>query len=349
MKELFKRTPRQGEAEQKAAGAKQKAEAEANGPQPKFTWNKSHGAADAGSPQGKQEEREKPVAHSEIPDNLWTRCTACKELIYTKEFENNKKVCHKCNHHARLTARERLAFLVDENSFEETNAGLITGDPLLFTSLTEASYPDKAAETRRKSGVNEALTTGFAQIQGLPVGVAVCDFGFLGGSMGSVFGEKLVRLVEEAVRRDCPVLTISASGGARMHEGMFSLMQMAKTTASLNRLGEAGLPHISLLTDPCTGGVFASYASVADVILAEPGALIGFAGPRVIEQITKQKLPAGFQTAEFLLENGMIDQVVPRKELNTTIACLLKLYRVAATRRNNISANQLQQEVSHAW
>ncbi len=291
---------------------------------PKFTWNRTHGAADASGEPGKGKNS------SDIPDDLWTRCPSCKELIYSKELENNKKVCQKCNYHFRLNAHERINFLVDENSFEEINAELISDDPLHFVSLAEPPYPVKAAETRAKTGLNEALMTGFATLQNLPLALAVCDFSFQGGSMGSVFGEKLVRLVEEAVRRCVPVLTVSASGGARMHEGLFSLMQMAKTTSALNRLGEAGLPHFSLLTDPCTGGVIASYASVADVILAEPGALIGFAGPRVIEQITKQKLPAGFQTAEFLLEHGMVDRVVPRKELSSTLTSLLKLYGVAS-------------------
>lgn len=326
MKDLFKRNGRSADG---ATEANEKAQAEQHGPLPKFTWNRSHGSADAGSPPDKEHSIEK-ATKAGIPDNLWTRCPACKELTYTKEFENNKKVCHKCSHHLRLSAPERIAMLVDEGSFEETNAGLITADPLNFVSLHEAPYKDKAIETRRKTGLNEAVITGFGTVQGMPLGLVVCDFSFQGGSMGSVFGEKLVRLVEEAIQRRCPVLTVSASGGARMHEGPFSLMQMAKTTVAFNRLGEAGLAHFSLLTDPCTGGVVASYASVADVVMAEPGALIGFAGPRVIEQVTRQKLPAGFQTAEFLLEHGMIDLVVSRKELASTLVTLLNLYNTAS-------------------
>ncbi|NWJ98233.1 MAG: acetyl-CoA carboxylase carboxyltransferase subunit beta [Chloroflexi bacterium] len=336
---MFKRTAKPGEAE---ANATEQAKTEHNGPLPKFTWNQGSGAADAGSPPAKVSESKKPAKLAKIPDNLWTRCPACKELIYTKELENNKKVCQKCNHHFRLKARERINLLVDEGSFEEINSNLISADPLDFVSLTEPPYPQKMAEVRQKTGLNEAVITGFGQLQGLPLGLVVCDFSFQGGSMGGVFGEKLVRLVEEAIRRRCPVLTVSASGGARMHEGLFSLMQMAKTTAAINRLGEAGLPHISLLTDPCTGGVFASYASVADIIMAEPGAFIGFAGPRIIEQITKQKLPTGFNTAEFLLEHGMVDRVIPRKELASTLEILLRLYGVASAQIAN------QKEASYA-
>jgi len=346
LKDLFKRNTRPAETapEKKAGEPVQNVAAEQHGHLPKFTWNRSHSAADAGSPD-KAEPAAQAQSQADIPDDLWIRCPACKELLYSKELENNKKVCQKCGHHFRLNAHQRVAFLADEGSFEETDPGLITADPLNFVSLAEAPYALKAVETRRKTGLNEALLTGFARLQGWALGLAVCDFSFQGGSMGGVFGEKLVRLVEEAIKRHCPVLTVSASGGARMHEGLFSLMQMAKTTAALSRLAEAGLPHFSLLTDPCTGGVFASYASIADIIMAEPGALIGFAGPRVIEQITKQKLPPGFQTAEFLLEHGMVDQVVPRKELNSTLATLLKLY--AATPKPTLEQSQSPEVISY--
>ena len=301
---------------------------------PKFSWSIK--------PQGDQKPKPSRSEKADIPDDLWIKCAHCKELIYSKEFENNKKVCPKCGFHFRLNAYERVNFTLDEGSFQEINANLVTGDPLNFTTATE-TYQVKSDQTRAKTGLNEAIVTGFGTIEGSPVALAVCDFNYMGGSMGSVFGEKLVRLVEQALERRVPLLAVSASGGARMHEGMFSLMQMAKTTAAFARLGEAGLPFISLLVDPCTGGVIASYASVADIILAEPGALLGFAGPRVIEQVTKQKLPPGFQTAEFFLEHGMIDQVVSRKELRPVIARLLHHYQAA------VAQNEARErEVSYA-
>lgn len=261
---------------------------------------------------------------------LWVKCPKCHELAYKKEYEKNFKVCQKCKHHNRLRWNERLASILDEGSWVEINANLKTGDPLKFANDGEI-YPEKIAQTRKKAGINEALVTGYGTIEGQPVAVAVADFAFLGASMGSVFGEKLVRLIEFCIERRLPLLTVSASGGARMHEGILSLMQMAKTTAALAKLGQARLPHFSLLTDPCYGGVTASYAMVADVIMAEPGAMVGFAGPRVIEQTTRQKLPAGFQTAEFLLEHGMLDQVVSRRELRSNLHSLLKLYSRAQT------------------
>lgn len=265
-----------------------------------------------------------------IPDDLWVKCPKCKELLYSKELNDNKKVCHKCGHHFRLGARERIAILMDEDSFVETDANLISGDPLNFVSSTEPPYILKSQQLREKTNLNEAVITGYATVEELPLALCVADFTFQGGSMGSVFGEKLVRIAESAFQKNLPLLTVSSSGGARMHEGIFSLMQMAKTIGALARLGERRLLHISLLADPVLGGVPASYASVADFILAEPGAFIGFAGPRVIEQTTRQKLPAGFQTAEFQLEHGMIDMVVPRKELRTTIVNLLRLYKPAS-------------------
>ena len=210
-----------------------------------------------------------------------------------------------------MRARERIAQLSDPGSFVELHADLRPEDPLGFADGA-GSYDQKLEQTQSKSGEPEALVVGAATIDGLPATLAVSDFEFLGASMGSVYGEKLVRAVEWAADHRTPLVTVSSSGGARMHEGLFSLMQMAKTVAALARLGRAGVPHIALLADPCYGGVTASYATVADVVLAEPGALIGFAGPRVIEQITRQKLPEGFQTAEFLLAHGMIDMIVPR-------------------------------------
>lgn len=312
---------------------------ENNGPTPKFAWSikpQSEGKIAKSS----------TLVNKEIPDDLWIKCSRCKELLYSKEFENNRKVCHKCGFHFRMGAWERLALLLDEGSFVELNRNLVTSDPLQFTSLAEPPYHIKAAETRQKTGLKEAIITGIGTLEKMPLAVSVCDFAYQGGSMGSVFGEKLVRLIELALEQRLPLLTVSASGGARMHEGIFSLMQMAKTTAALARLGQVGLPHISLLADPTTGGVIASYAAVADVVLAEPGAHIGFAGPRVIEQIIRQKLPADFQTAEFLLEHGMVDQVVPRKELRPLLASLLGLYQLSSSQP--VLTVERELEVSYA-
>lgn len=261
----------------------------------------------------------------QIPDDLWIKCPPCGEMIYSRELERNSRVCPKCSYHFRLRARERIAQLADPGSFLEWDAGVQPEDPLGFADGA-GSYDRKLEQSQAKSGETEALIAGIATIDGVPVALAVSDFEFLGASMGSVYGEKLVRAIERAGERQIPLLTISSSGGARMHEGLFSLMQMAKTVSALARLGRSGVPHIALLADPCYGGVTASYATVADVVLAEPGALIGFAGPRVIEQITRQKLPEGFQTAEFLLEHGMIDAIVPRAELAPALATLLGHY-----------------------
>jgi acetyl-CoA carboxylase carboxyl transferase subunit beta len=264
-------------------------------------------------------------AAREVPENLWVKCPQCGDLIYEKEFERTARVCAKCGHHFRLSARERIALLADPGSFVEHDADIRPADPLAFSTGAEA-YPDKLAQTQAKTGLTEALVCGSLRIGGCPAEVAVADFGFLGASMGSVYGEKLARAADRALDRGVPLLTVSASGGARQHEGTIALMQMAKTAAAVAALSAAALPHISLLTDPCFGGVTASYATQADVILAEPGAKIGFAGPRVIEQTIRQKLPEGFQTAEFLLQHGMIDAIVPRRELPGFLATLLSLY-----------------------
>jgi acetyl-CoA carboxylase carboxyl transferase subunit beta len=258
-------------------------------------------------------------------ENLWVRCLRCRELNYVRELEDNLKVCVKCGYHFRLSARERIAQLVDNAHFEEWFTTLAPSDPLGFKTESQ-SYPAKLDETQRATGLTEAAIAGGGVIRGYPVVLAVLDFGFLGGSMGSVVGEKVTRAVEEALARRWPLVVVSASGGARMYEGALSLMQMAKTAASLNRLGAAGVPYIAILTDPTTGGVTASFASLGDVTIAEPGALIGFAGPRVIEQVTRQRLPPGFQTAEFLLEHGMLDLVVPRKDLPETLGKILGLF-----------------------
>ena len=269
----------------------------------------------------------------DIPADLWARCPRCKELIYAREFEDNLKVCPRCEYHARLSARERIDQLLDPGSFRDEDAGLLPGDPLGFVSDGQ-TYRDKLTETQDKTGLGEAIVSGTGRIEGVEVRVVVADFSFLGASMGSVVGEKVARAVERSTETRLPLLAVCASGGARMHEGIYSLMQMAKTAAGLARLGEAGVPFIVLLTDPTTGGVTASFAGLGDVMLAEPGALIGFAGPRVIEQITKQKLPPHAQRAEFQLEHGMVDLVVHRRDLRPTLARLVGLYgRPAATDR----------------
>jgi acetyl-CoA carboxylase carboxyl transferase subunit beta len=271
----------------------------------------------------------------EIPADMWARCgnERCKELIYSREFEKNLRVCQKCGHHARLSARERIDQLLDPGTFDEENAELRPGDPLGFVSAGQG-YRDKLVEAQEKTGLCEAVVCGTGRIEGMPLRVSVADFGFMGASMGSVVGEKVARAVERSIETRLPLLAVCSSGGARMHEGIFSLMQLAKTAAALARLGEARVPFFCLLTDPTTGGVTASFAGLGDVMLAEPGALIGFGGPRVIEQITKQKLPPGAQRAEFQLEHGMVDRVVHRRDLRSTLARLLGLYAGTATIRD---------------
>jgi acetyl-CoA carboxylase carboxyl transferase subunit beta len=259
----------------------------------------------------------------QIPDNMWVKCTACGELTYVKQLNDNLKVC-KCGHHMRLLARDWVG-LLDEESFQEADTCLAPSDPLGFVSAKD-NYAQKIVEYQERTGLNDALVTGSGSIDGRTLQIAVSEFSFIGGSMGSVYGEKLARAVERAALRGTPLLTITATGGARQHEGVLSLMQMAKVNIALTRLAAVGMPHIALLVDPCYAGVMASYASVADVIIAEPGARVGFAGQRVIEQTIRQKLPPNFQTAEFMLEHGMIDMVVPRGELRATLARLLKLY-----------------------
>jgi acetyl-CoA carboxylase carboxyl transferase subunit beta len=259
----------------------------------------------------------------QIPDNMWAKCPACGELIYTKQLNDNLKVC-KCGHHMRLTAREWLG-LLDPDSFVEEDGDLAPLDPLGFVSAKDV-YTQKLRENQERTGLNDALLSGHATIGGYAIQIAVSEFAFIGGSMGSVFGERFARAAERATERGIALLTITATGGARQHEGVLSLLQMAKANMALTRLAAAGQPHIALLVDPCYAGIMASYASVADIILAEPGARIGFAGQRVIEQTIRQKLPANFQTAEFMLEHGMIDMVVARAELRSTLTRLLRLY-----------------------
>jgi acetyl-CoA carboxylase carboxyl transferase subunit beta len=256
-----------------------------------------------------------------IPEGMWVKCENCKEIVYKKEVERNLKVCPKCNYHFRISARERLDLMVDEGSFTETNADINSGDPLQFKDTV--SYRERIIEHRRNSSLNDAIITGDATIKGYPVIIGIMDFSFMGGSMGSVVGEKFVRAAERAIEKGCPLISVSSSGGARMQEGIFSLMQMAKVSAAIGKLKDAGILYISILSDPTFGGVTASFAMLGDIVIAEPKSLIGFAGPRVIEQTIKQQLPENFQRAEFLLEHGMIDIVVDRKNLKDTVFALI--------------------------
>src|SRR5438067_4705094 len=249
----------------------------------------------------------------DIPEGLWTKCPKCSTMIFDKELDDNLKVCTKCGQHFQIGARERINALVETCSFEEMDAQLSSLDVLKFTGV--AAYTDKLQEYQKKTELKDAVITGVGKIDGHRVALGVMDFDFLGGSMGSVVGEKLTRLIEAATEKGLPLVIISTSGGARMYEGMFSLMQMAKTCAALAYHNQRKLPYISVPTHPTTAGVMASFASIGDVIIAEPAAMIGFAGPRVIKDTTQAELPPGFQTAEFLLDHGMIDAIVPRKEM----------------------------------
>ncbi len=260
-----------------------------------------------------------------LPGNIAVKCPNCRELLVGKDWEKNLKVCPKCGHHGRLGAYERIEQLLDPDSFEEIAADLRSSDPLRFSSRSQV-YREKLESERQNSGLNESLVAGRGKIEGMPLAIAIMDFSFIGGSMGSVTGEKITRVIEMGMQEHIPVLIVSASGGARMQEGVISLMQMAKTSAALARLADVGVPYISLLTDPTTGGVTASFAMLGDVILAEPGALIGFAGPRVIEQAMHHRLPKDVNTSEFVLKHGMIDQIVHRRALRPTLARLLRLY-----------------------
>ncbi len=265
------------------------------------------------------------VRRKSMPDGLWKKCPKCQEILYIPELERRMNVCAKCNYHFRISATQRIQYMTDEGSFQETHADLASGDPLEFAD-PNGSYTDKVQEHQKATGLKEAAVTGFAEMESNPVSLAVTDSFFMMGSMGSVVGEKIALAAEDAFDQKLPLVTVSGSGGgARMQEGMLSLMQMAKTAAAVRRLGEARLPYISVLTDPTMGGVAASFSFLGDVIIAEPGAMIGFAGPRVIRQTIHEKLPDGFQSAEFQLENGFVDMVVDRSELKHTVAHLLRL------------------------
>lgn len=257
-----------------------------------------------------------------ITDGLWIRCEACKGLVYKKAMEERFDVCPECNHHFRISARRRIEITLDEGSFEELWADMHPADPIEFKD--RISYSERAVQEQKKTGLNEAVVTGLGRIEGKDVVLGVTDSNFIMGSMGSVMGEKIARAAEKAAETGLPLIIISGSGGgARMQEGMFSLMQMAKTNAAISRLHDAGGIFISVLTDPTMGGVMASYASQGDIIIAEPGALIGFAGPRVIQQTIKKTLPPGFQSAEFLLEHGFLDMIVSRQDMKKELSRII--------------------------
>lgn len=263
----------------------------------------------------------------DMPDGLWTNCPSCGEIVNKRPLEENLYTCTKCDHHFRIGSSQYIEIVLDPGSFVEMDQDLISTDPLHF--VDEKPYIDRIAKYRRSTGLNDALRTGSGTINDRPVVLAVMDFTFIGGSMGSVVGEKFCRAVDEARRARSPFIAVTASGGARMMEAALSLMQMAKTSSRLALLAEEKIPYIVLLTDPTTGGVTASFAMLGDVILAEPKALIGFAGPRVIEQTIKKKLPEGFQRSEFQLEHGFVDLIVHRKELKETLSRLISLMPVA--------------------
>ncbi len=260
----------------------------------------------------------------EIPGGLWGKCPKCSEVAYNKLTEENLNVCPKCSHHYPMTAQERIKLLTDENSFRETDASMLSLDPLKFEGV--APYKEKIEKSKAKTGMNEAVLCGTATLNGTQYALAVMDFRFLGASMGSVVGEKIARLAELAEKNSIPLVIVTASGGARMYEGMVSLMQMAKTSGALHRFSRKKQPYIVIMTNPTTAGVTASFASLGDIVVAEPGALIGFAGPRVIKDTTQATLPEGFQTSEFLFKKGMIDRIIHRKDLRTELSLLIEYF-----------------------
>ncbi len=257
-------------------------------------------------------------------EGLWVKCESCRNIIWKKDLEENDNVCPRCEHHFRIGSAKRLEMLLDGGPWEELDANLQSTDPLQFSDIK--SYRDRLAKAQQSTGLKDALVSVRGKIHGQPVILCVMEYGFIGGSLGAVVGEKITRACERALRERLPLIVVSASGGARMMEGAVSLMQMGKIAAALAQLDEAGLPYISILTDPTTGGVTASYAMLGDVNIAEPGALIGFAGPRVIEQTIRQKLPEGFQRSEFLLEHGMLDAIVHRKQMKDYLARTLSFF-----------------------
>ncbi len=276
------------------------------------------------SKKNKEKKLEYKAERLDIPGNLWVKCFKCKETLYNKDLEQNLKVCPKCSYHFKLSSKERIAMTVDEASFSPYDITMHSKDFLDF--IDTEHYDKRLKDYEKKTGLKDAIVTGEGTIGGIHAVLCFMDFSFMGGSMGSVVGEKITRAVERAINLRLPVIIFSTSGGARMQEGILSLMQMAKTSAVLAKLSQAKLPYISVLTDPTTGGVSASYAMLGDLNIAEPGALIGFAGPRVIEQTIRQKLPPGFQRSEYVLDHGMIDLISDRKDLKDTLVKSLKWF-----------------------
>ncbi len=260
----------------------------------------------------------------EIPEGLWYKCPKCKHIVPTEEHESGLNVCQKCGYHERINASGYFSFLFDDGKFKELDPKMESKDPLKFEDTKK--YKDRLIQSKEKTGLKDAITTGFGKIEGKPLVIACMNFNFIGGSMGAVVGEKISRAIQHAIKQKCGFMMISKSGGARMMEAAFSLMQMAKTSANLSLLAQAKLPYISLLTDPTTGGVTASFAMLGDVNIAEPGALIGFAGPRVVKETIGKSLPEGFQTSEFVLEHGFLDFIVKRKNLKSKVSLLLDMY-----------------------
>jgi len=258
------------------------------------------------------------------PDGLWYKCPRCKKTMTTDDHEKNSWVCEHCQYHHKISSAQYFKLFFDDNNFTELNPNMISADPLNFTDTK--SYKDRIKESIEKSHLKDAVRTGYGKVDGMPLVIACMDFGFIGGSMGSVVGEKISRAIIYSIEHEIPMMIISKSGGARMMEAAYSLMQMAKTSAQLARLAQKGIPYISLLTDPTTGGITASFAMLGDLNIAEPEALIGFAGPRVIKETIGKDLPKGFQSSEFLLEHGFLDLVVPRTEMKTTLANLLGMF-----------------------
>ena len=275
---------------------------------------------------GEEEEKKERREDPKLFDELWLKCKSCNEMIYRKVVERNLQVCPKCNYHFQIPARKRIECLIDPGTFLEQDSDLTSLDPLEFKDSKK--YPHRVKDSQEMTGQKDAVICGEAQFEGQPLMVGVFEFNFMGGSMGSVVGEKITRLIERAIEKRVGVMIFCASGGARMQEGILSLMQMAKTSAALARLQEARLPYISVLTDPTTGGVSASIAMLGDIIIAEPKAMIGFAGPRVIKDTIRAELPEGFQRAEYLLQHGMVDLIVERKDLRHTLSSLLKMLKI---------------------
>jgi acetyl-CoA carboxylase carboxyl transferase subunit beta len=275
---------------------------------------------------------------------LWTQCFQCRELLYTRDLRNSLHVCPKCQYHFRIGAVQRIEQLADSDTFEELDANLVSADPLSF--IDTDTYINRQIDASKKSGLKEAVITCVCKINGEKAVLGIMDFGHFGGSMGSVVGEKITRAIEYAQKHQLPMIVISSSGGARMQEGILSLMQMAKTSSALKSLSDAGLLYISILTEPTFGGVTASFAMLGDIIIAEPGARIGFAGRRVIEQTIRQKLPADFQTAEYLLKNGQVDMVVEREKLKDTLSRLIAIHNKKQKTSNHNAGNQAKEQAT---